>query len=59
MEDFPNFIDFWNLTTRVGLKERYAKRFQVLPQWKKVELYNKALSARPKQHPETYLNIGK
>lgn len=53
------FALFFQLTTKVGNKERYAKRFQVLPQWKKIEIYNKALSSKEKKHPEYYLNIGR
>ena len=59
MEDYPTFAMFFQLTTKVGKKETYAKRWQVLPQWKRIELYNKAISSKTKQHPETYLNIGK
>ena len=59
IDDFPSFMDYWNLTTKVGFKERLAKRFQVLPQWKRVEIYNKALSDNPKRNPDYYLNIGK
>lgn len=57
----PTFALFFQLTTKVGEvpKERLAKRWQVLPNWKRIELYNKALSSKEKQHPETYLNIGR
>lgn len=59
IDNFPTFIDYWNQTQKKGFKERLAKRFQVLPHWKKVDIYNKALSDNPKRNPDYYLNIGK
>tara|TARA_R110000868_G_scaffold410209_1_gene697627 strand:- start:295 stop:486 length:192 start_codon:yes stop_codon:yes gene_type:complete len=57
----PTFALFFQLTTKAGsvTKEVLAKRWQVLPTWKKTELYNKALSDKPKKSPEEYLNRGR
>jgi hypothetical protein len=59
IEDYPTFALFWAATSKVGRKELYSKRWLNIPKWKQIEIYNKALSAKPKQHPETYLNIGR
>ena len=59
IEDYPTFSDFWKLTNKIGRKELMAKRWQVLPQWKKIEIYNKALSDKDKKAAEFYLNIGR
>ena len=55
----PTFALFFQLTNKVGKKEVYARRWHNLPTWKRIEIYNKALSSKEKQHPETYLNIGR
>jgi hypothetical protein len=59
IEDYPTFSDFWKLTNKIGRKELMAKRWQVLPQWKKIEVFNKALSDKNKKGAEFYLNIGR
>jgi hypothetical protein len=59
IEDYPTFSDFWKLTNKIGRKELLGKRWQVLPQWKKIEIYNKALSDKDKKAAEFYLNIGR
>jgi hypothetical protein len=59
IEDYPLFADFWKLTNKNGRKELMAKRWQVLPEWKKIEIYNKALSDKDKKAAEFYLNIGR
>jgi|TARA_R110000822_G_scaffold198917_2_gene336847 hypothetical protein len=59
IEDYPTFSDFWKLTNKIGRKELMAKRWQVLPQWKKIEVFNKALSDKDKKAAEFYLNIGR
>jgi hypothetical protein len=59
IEDYPTFSDFWKLTNKIGRKELMAKRWQVLPEWKKIEIYNKALSDKDKKAAEFYLNIGR
>ena len=37
IEDYPLFADFWKLTNKIGRKELMAKRWYVLPQWKKIK----------------------
>jgi hypothetical protein len=59
IEDYPLFADFWKLTNKIGRKELMAKRWQVLPQWKKIEVFNKALNDKNKKGAEFYLNIGR
>ena len=59
IDDFPTFADFFRLTNRTGRKELMSKRWLNIPHWKRVEIYNKALSDNPKKPAETYLNIGK
>lgn len=57
----PTFALFFQLTTKVGEvpKERLAKRWTNLPEWKRIEIYNKALNDKPKKAPDYYLNIGR
>lgn len=57
----PTFALFFQLTTKAGNvpKETLAKRWTKLPPFKRVDIYNKALSDNPKINPDYYLNIGK
>lgn len=57
----PTFALFFQLTTKTGsvTKEVLAKRWHNLPTWKRIEIYNKALSDKVKRDPEYYLNIGR
>ncbi len=59
IDDFPTFADFFRLTNRTGRKELMSKRWLNIPHWKRVEIYNKALSDKIKKDPEFYLNIGR
>jgi hypothetical protein len=59
IEDYPLFTDFWKLTNKIGRKELMSKRWYVLPQWKKIEVYNKALIDKNKKAADFYLNIGR
>ena len=55
----PNFTDFWNLTSKVGLKERLAKRWFYLPSNHKIIIFNKVKELKVKPNPEEYLNRGR
>lgn len=61
IEDLLTFASFFRLTTKAGEvpKETLAKRWHNLPNWKRIDIYNKALSDNPKRNPDYYLNIGK
>lgn len=59
IEDYPTFAMFFAATTKVGRKELYSKRWLNIPKWKQIEIYNKALSDKPKKAPDYYLNIGR
>lgn len=59
MTNEPTFALFFAATTKVGRKELYAKRWLNIPEWKRVEIYNKALSDKQKKPAEYYLNIGR
>lgn len=57
----PTFASFFQLTTKAGKvpKETLAKRWQVLPPFKRIDIYHKALSDKVKKDPDYYLNIGR
>lgn len=59
MTNIPTFSDFWNLTSKVGFKERLAKRFHYLPTNHKIIIYNKVKDLKVKPDPQEYLNIGR
>jgi len=55
MTEIPTFAQFFQLTTKVGFKERLAKRFNNLPPIRKIEIFNKVKGLIVKPNPETYL----
>ena len=59
MINVPNFSDYWNLTSKVGFKEKLAKRWHYLPTNHKIVIFNKVKELKTKPNPETYLNIGR
>ena len=58
-QDYPTFAMFFSATSKVGRKELLSKRWLNIPHWKRVEIYNKALSDKIKKDPEYYLYIGR
>jgi hypothetical protein len=39
--DHYTFANLWQLSNKVGHKEKYAKHFQVLPLIRRIEIFNK------------------
>lgn len=59
MTNVPTFTEFWNLTSKVGFKERLAKRFHYLPTNHKIAIFEKVKALPVKPDPEKYLNLGR
>lgn len=55
----PTFTDFWNLTSKIGFKERLAKRWFYLPSNHKIIIFNKVRELKIKPNAEEYLNRGR
>ena len=40
MSNYPTFAELWQLSNKVGPKEKYAKHWQVLSMIKRIEIFN-------------------
>jgi hypothetical protein len=55
----PTFAEFWPMTTKIGRKELFAKRWVYLPDNLKIKVFEKVQAMTTKPNPETILNNGK
>lgn len=55
MTEIPSFAEYFRQTTKVGFKERLAKRFNHLPPIRRIAIMEQVKNLKVRPNPETYL----